>query len=54
MTPDSIKLPCAFWLGVDRLNISRSLLIKQAELPLSVGLEQAKVTTAQFLRCGLP
>ncbi|MEF1206429.1 AraC family transcriptional regulator [Photobacterium damselae] len=48
MTPDRIKLPSAFWLGVDRLNISRSLLVKRAELPLSVGLEQAKVTTAQF------
>ena len=48
ITPDRIKLPRAFWLGVDQLNISRSLLIKQAELPLTVGLEQTKVTTAQF------
>ncbi|MGL5907573.1 MAG: helix-turn-helix domain-containing protein [Shewanella sp.] len=48
ITSDRIKLPSAFWLGVDRLDINRSQLIKQAELPLSVGLAQAKVTTAQF------
>lgn len=48
IAPDRIKLPSAFWLGINRLNISRSQLIKQADLPLSVELEQAKVTTAQF------
>lgn len=41
-------MPSVFWLGVDQLNISRSQLLKQAQLPLSVGLPQAKVTTAQF------
>lgn len=48
ITADRIKLPAAFWLGVDRLNISRSQLVKQADLPLSVALEQSKISTVQF------
>jgi len=46
--PDRIKLPHAFWLGVDSLGIKRSQLIKQADLSLSVANGQAKVSTTQF------
>lgn len=48
MTSDSIKIPNAFWLAIDKLGISRATLIKQAKLPLAVGLEETKIKTIDF------
>lgn len=50
MTPDSIKIPNAFWLAVDRLNISRSALIKQAELTLAIAREEARMKTVDLFK----
>lgn len=48
MTTDRNKLPAAFWLGVDKLGVSRSQLVRLAYLPLSAGQAHSKVSTAQF------
>lgn len=45
---DRIKIPAAFWLGVDRLTVGRSALLRAAGLPIAVGQDDAVVTTAQF------
>jgi AraC-like DNA-binding protein len=45
---DRIKIPAAFWLGVDRLKIRRSELLRVARLPVQSGHEDSHVTTAQF------
>lgn len=50
MIPDNIKLPNAFWLAIDKLGISRSALIKKAELPLAIALEETKMKTIDFFR----
>lgn len=47
-TPDRNTLPTVFWLAIDKLDISRSQLIRLAGLPLSIGHTQSKVSTAQF------
>ncbi|WP_417506959.1 helix-turn-helix domain-containing protein [Marinomonas gallaica] len=47
-TSDRNTLPTAFWLGVDKLGVSRSQLVRMAGLPLSIGHTQSKVSTAQF------
>ncbi|MFN3661572.1 helix-turn-helix domain-containing protein [Yoonia sp.] len=46
--PDRIKIPPAFWLGVDRLNLRRSELLRAAALPVAAGQADAHLTTAQF------
>ena len=46
--PDRIKVPAAFWIGVDRLEIRRSMLLRSAELPTAAGQEGASLPTAQF------
>ena len=46
--PDRIKVPAAFWIGVDRLGIRRSMLLRGAELPMAAGQEGASLSTAQF------
>lgn len=46
--PDRIKTPEAFWVGVDRLNIGRSAILREAGLPLGVATGDASVTTEQF------
>jgi AraC-like DNA-binding protein len=48
MMPDRVKIPAAFWLGVDRLKIRRSELLRKAALPLQSGQENAHLNTAQF------
>ena len=45
---DRIKVPAAFWIGVDRLGIKRSTLLRSAELPTTAGQEGASLSTAQF------
>jgi AraC-like DNA-binding protein len=45
---DRIKAPAAFWLGVDRLGIRRSALLRAAELPAEAGQDNRYLTTAQF------
>ena len=50
MVPNSIKLPNAFWLAIDKLQISRSALIKQAELPLAIAREDACMKTADYFK----
>lgn len=47
-TPDRIKVPAIFWLGMDRLNIRRSELLRAARLPVMAGHDDAIMTTAQF------
>lgn len=47
-TPDRIKVPEAFWVGVDRLNIGRTAILRGAELPLGVATGEVPVTTEQF------
>jgi hypothetical protein len=46
--PDRIKTPAAFWLGVDRLNIRRSALLRAAGLPAQAGQENSHLTAVQF------
>lgn len=46
--PDRVKIPAAFWLGVDRLKIRRSELLRQAVLPIQAGQDNAHLSTAQF------
>lgn len=46
--PDRIKTPQAFWIGLDRLNIGRSAILREAGLPLGVATGDAQVTTEQF------
>lgn len=48
MISDSIKLPNAFWLAIDKLGISRSTLVKQAALPLAIAREEVKMKTIDF------
>lgn len=48
MMPDRIKIPSAFWVGADRLNIGRSAILRGAGLPASVAREDASVSTEQF------
>ncbi len=47
-THDRIKVPAAFWLGVDRLQIRRSALLRAAGLPAQAGQGDRYQTTAQF------
>ncbi|MGL2985933.1 helix-turn-helix domain-containing protein [Acinetobacter baumannii] len=46
----NIKLPTAFWLAVERLSLSRFMLIKEADLPLNVARDDARITTLQFFK----
>ncbi|MND36684.1 HTH-type transcriptional regulator VirS [compost metagenome] len=48
MMPDRIKIPSAFWVGANRLNIGRSAILRGAGLPASVAREDASVSTEQF------
>ncbi|MDY8109261.1 AraC family transcriptional regulator ligand-binding domain-containing protein [Fulvimarina sp. 2208YS6-2-32] len=48
MMADRVKVPAAFWLGVDRLNLRRSELLRKAGLPLQAGQENTHLDTAQF------
>lgn len=48
MNSDNIKLPSAFWIAIDQLGISRSALIKQANLPLLIALQETKMKTTDF------
>lgn len=50
MISENIKLPTAFWLAVERLSLSRSMLIKEADLPLHVARDDARITTLQFFK----
>lgn len=40
----------AFWLAVERLGLSRSAVIKEADLPLNVARDDARITTLQFFK----
>lgn len=46
--PDRIKVPTAFWLGVDRLKVGRSTVLRVARLPTSAGHNEAPLSTSQF------
>ena len=46
--PDRVKVPAAFWIGVDRLGIRRSPLLRSAGLPTSAGRDGASLSTAHF------
>lgn len=46
--PDRIKIPAAFWLGVDRLAVRRSELLRAAGLPVLATHLNAQLDTAQF------
>lgn len=48
ITPDRNTLPTAFWLGIDKLGISPSQLLRLSGLPLSISHNKSKVSTAQF------
>lgn len=45
---DRIKVPAAFWLGVDRLGIRRSELLRTAGLPVVSVRNDCCITTLQF------
>ncbi|WP_292551893.1 AraC family transcriptional regulator [Mesorhizobium sp.] len=46
--PDRVKVPAAFWLGVERLGVKRSELLRWGSLPLQAGQDNAHLNTMQF------
>ncbi|ENW33421.1 AraC family transcriptional regulator [Acinetobacter baumannii] len=50
MTPDSIKISDVFWIALDKLNINRSTLIKQAELPLAIAHKGARIKIVDLFK----
>ncbi|MDC4801540.1 AraC family transcriptional regulator, partial [Acinetobacter baumannii] len=50
MTPDSIKISDVFWIALDKLNINRSTLIKQAELPLAIAHKGARIQIVDLFK----
>lgn len=45
---DRIKIPAAFWAGLEALGLSAAVLIRQARLPMAVFTDQAAVATRQY------
>lgn len=45
---DRIKIPAAFWAGLEALELSAAVLIRQARLPMAVLTDQVAVTTRQY------
>ncbi|ELW93955.1 AraC family transcriptional regulator ligand-binding domain-containing protein [Acinetobacter baumannii] len=50
MTPDSIKISDVFWIALDKLNINRSTLIKQAELHLAIAHKGARIKIVDLFK----
>lgn len=48
MAADKIRLPDAFWEGIKRVGLSRTDMVREARLPVSVLHSQAPLSTAQF------